>query len=213
MHTAKLISITPDAEAQIAYCARVSSPNQTNPEYTKLLRYCIKHGHWSVFETASMCIEIQTNRAISPQILRHRSFSFQEFSQRYATVTQEIPRPDFRLAGSTNRQSSLPLPDWHELTDAQQERIKDAWRVIRDANEAYTGLIDAGIATETARNILPLCTPTRLYMAGNIRDWLHYVNVRTAQDTQLEHRLIAEAIKAIICEQLPVVYDAMWGKL
>jgi thymidylate synthase (FAD) len=169
-----------------------------------LLKYCIKHGHWSIFEMASMCVEIKTTRAIAPQILRHRSFSFQEFSQRYAEVHDYPILGDMRLAGTTNRQSSKPLPEWQDLTEEQQERIKDAQRAVRDANEAYTGLLASGIAAETARMVLPLCCPTTMYMSGTIRSWIHYVQLRTQEDTQLEHREIADSIKALMAEHLPI---------
>lgn len=201
----KLIWITPEAEQVIGYCARVSNPaNQDNPDVARLLAYCIKHGHWSIFEMASMCVEIKTTRAIAPQILRHRSFSFQEFSQRYAQVHTMPNLSDMRLAGTTNRQSSKALPEWADLTEQQQERIKDAQRAVKDSNEAYAGLIKAGIAAETARMVLPLCTPTTMYMSGTIRSWIHYVQLRTQEDTQLEHREIAESIKALMVEHLPI---------
>jgi thymidylate synthase (FAD) len=201
----KLIWITPEAEQVIGYCARVSNPaNQDNPDVAGLLKYCIKHGHWSIFEMASMCVEIKTTRAIAPQILRHRSFSFQEFSQRYAPVATMAILDGMRLAGTTNRQSSKPLPEWKDLTEEQQERIKDAQRAVRDANEAYTGLLASGIAAETARMVLPLCCPTTLYMSGTIRSWIHYVQLRTQEETQLEHRQIADSIKALMAEHLPI---------
>jgi thymidylate synthase (FAD) len=206
----RLIWITPEAEQVIGYCARVSNPaNQDNPDVARLLSYCIKHGHWSIFEMASMCVEIKTTRAIAPQILRHRSFSFQEFSQRYAPVATMAILDGMRLAGTTNRQSSKPLPEWQDLTEEQQERIKDAQRAVRDANEAYTGLLASGIAAETARMVLPLCCPTTLYMSGTVRSWIHYVQLRTQEDTQLEHREIAESIKALMAENLPITMGAI----
>jgi thymidylate synthase (FAD) len=213
MNIAKLVTITPDAEQHIAYCARVSSPNQENPEITRLLKYCISHKHWSIFEMAHMVIEIKTSRAIAAQILRHRSFSFQEFSQRYAPVPSEPPKVISmqRLSGSHNRQSSLPLPEWEELTDHQQLVLIRADEVVQSAFTVYNDLLQSGFATETARMILPLATPTRMYMAGNIRDWLHYVDLRTQDDTQYEHRQIANDIKLIIEEQLPTIYAAMWN--
>lgn len=206
----KLIWITPEAEATVAYCARVSNPkNQHNTEYVKLLRYCIEHGHWSIFEMASMCVEIKTTRAIAPQILRHRSFSFQEFSQRYATVNEFPYMGDMRIAGTTNRQSSQPLPEWDDLSEDQQQCILDAKRAVWGASEAYNGLIRAGIAAETARMVLPLCTPTTMYMSGTVRSWIHYVQLRTQEDTQLEHRQIAESIKALMVEHLPITMGAI----
>ena len=162
---------------------------------------------------AHMVIEIKTSRAIAAQILRHRSFSFQEFSQRYAPVPSEPPQVISmqRLAGSHNRQSSLPLPEWEELTDQQQLVLIRADELVKSAFTVYNDLLQSGFATETARMILPLATPTRMYMAGNIRDWLHYVDLRMQDDTQLEHRQIASDIKLIIEEQLPIIYAAMWN--
>jgi thymidylate synthase (FAD) len=214
MNIAKLITITPDAERHIAYCARVSSPNQNNPEITKLLKYCITHKHWSIFEMAHMVVEIKTSRAIAAQILRHKSFSFQEFSQRYAAVPIEPPKiiSMQRLSGTYNRQSSLPLPEWDELTNQQQQVLIRADDAITEAFTVYNDLLEQGFATETARMVLPMSTDTRMYMAGNIRDWLHYVDLRTQDDTQYEHRQIAKDVKLIIEEQLPTIYAAMWGK-
>jgi thymidylate synthase (FAD) len=201
----KLIWITPEAEQVIGYCARVSNPaNQDNPDVSGLLKYCIKHGHWSIFEMASMCVEIKTTRAISPQILRHRSFSFQEFSQRYAEVHDFPILGQMRLAGTTNRQSSKALPEYKELDAEMQGVILDAELAVSRAYDAYNKLIGAGIAAETARMVLPLCTPTTMYMSGSIRSWIHYVQLRTQEDTQLEHREIAESIKALMAEHLPI---------
>jgi thymidylate synthase (FAD) len=197
----KLIWITPEAEQVIGYCARVSNPtNQDNPDVAGLLKYCIKHGHWSIFEMASMCVEIKTTRAISPQILRHRSFSFQEFSQRYAEVHDFPVLGQMRLAGTTNRQSSQPLPERGFDTDI----ILDAELAVSRSYWTYNKLIKAGIAAETARMVLPLCCPTTLYMSGTIRSWIHYVQLRTQEDTQLEHREIADSIKALMVEHLPI---------
>jgi len=214
VNIAKLVTITPDAERHIAYCARVSSPNQNNPEITKLLKYCISHKHWSIFEMAHMVVEIKTSRAIAAQILRHKSFSFQEFSQRYAAVPIEPPKiiSMQRLSGTYNRQSSLPLPEWDELTNQQQQVLIRADDAITEAFTVYNDLLEQGFATETARMVLPMSTETRMYMAGNIRDWLHYVDLRTQDDTQWEHRQIAKDVKLIIEEQLPTIYAAMWGK-
>jgi len=197
----KLIWITPEAEQVIGYCARVSNPaNQDNPDVSGLLKYCIKHGHWSIFEMASMCVEIKTTRAIAPQILRHRSFSFQEFSQRYAEVHDFPILGQMRLAGTTNRQSSQPLPERGFDTDI----ILDAELAVSRSYWTYNKLIKAGIAAETARMVLPLCTPTTMYMSGTIRSWIHYVQLRTQEETQLEHREIAESIKALMVEHLPI---------
>jgi thymidylate synthase (FAD) len=201
----KLIWVTPEAEKVIGYCARVSNPkNQDNPDVARLLSYCIKHGHWSIFEMASMCVEIKTTRAIAPQILRHRSFSFQEFSQRYAQVPTEPNMGEMRLAGTTNRQSSQPLPEWKQLDENLQDAIDRASLAVEGSFYAYNRMIDAGIAAETARMVLPLCTPTTMYMSGTIRSWIHYVQLRTQEDTQLEHRQIAESIKALMVEHLPI---------
>jgi thymidylate synthase (FAD) len=197
----KLIWITPEAEQVIGYCARVSNPaNQDNPDVAKLLAYCIKHGHWSIFEMASMCVEIKTTRAIAPQILRHRSFSFQEFSQRYAEVHDFPVLGQMRLAGTTNRQSSQPLPE----RGFDPDIILDAELAVSRSYWTYNKLIKAGIAAETARMVLPLCCPTTLYMSGTIRSWIHYVQLRTQEDTQLEHREIADSIKALMAEHLPI---------
>jgi len=197
----KLIWITPEAEQVIGYCARVSNPaNQDNPDVAGLLKYCIKHGHWSIFEMASMCVEIKTTRAIAPQILRHRSFSFQEFSQRYAEVHDFPVLGQMRLAGTTNRQSSQPLPERGFDADI----ILDAELAVSRSYWTYNKLIKAGIAAETARMVLPLCCPTTLYMSGTIRSWIHYVQLRTQEDTQLEHREIADSIKALMAENLPI---------
>jgi len=201
----KLIWITPEAEQVIGYCARVSNPaNQDNPDVSRLLSYCIKHGHWSIFEMASMCVEIKTTRAIAPQILRHRSFSFQEFSQRYAQVAEFPILGKMRLAGTTNRQSSQPMPERGKLDAEMQGVILDAELAVSRAYDAYNNLIKAGIAAETARMVLPLCTPTTMYMSGTIRSWIHYVQLRTQEDTQLEHREIAESIKTLMAEHLPI---------
>lgn len=206
----RLVSITPDAEQLIGYCARVSSPQNQGKDAARLLRYCVKHGHWSPFEMAHMVVEIETTRAISAQIIRHRSFSFQEFSQRYASVQTEPVPPEQRLAGATNRQSSIAV-DPCGWSPEQMDAICLAEKAISEAWKAYKRLESVGIATETARNVLPLCTPTRLYMAGNIRSWLHYCQLRCAEDTQTEHRQIATAIMAILADNLPVVSSAVFG--
>jgi thymidylate synthase (FAD) len=205
-----LVSATPDAEKLIMYCARVSNPINQHSEDTKLLTYCIRHGHWSPFEMAHAVFEISTTRAIAAQILRHRSFSFQEFSQRYSVVDLTCGTPDFdmRLAGTTNRQSSIPV-DWSTASEGQRMVLKQAQEVVQKSCETYANLIEAGFAAETARNILPLCTPTKLYMAGNIRSWIHYVLLRTKPDTQQEHRDIAFRIMAELCKLVPVTMVAV----
>jgi len=206
----KLVWITPDAEKVIGYCARVSNPsNQDNPDVARLLRYCVGHGHWSIFEQASMCVEIKTTRAIAAQILRHRSFAFQEFSQRYATVVEDIEVPAMRLAGAHNRQSSLALPKVEELTKEQQDALYLVGSAIEFCTDVYRDLMSHGIAAETARMVLPLCTPTTMYMSGTIRSWIHYVQLRTGADTQLEHREIAQSIQNIMLEHLPITMEAL----
>ena len=206
----KLVWITPDAEKVIGYCARVSNPsNQDNPDVARLLRYCVGHGHWSIFEQASMCVEIKTTRAIAAQILRHRSFAFQEFSQRYATVVEDIEVPAMRLAGAHNRQSSLALPKVEELTKEQQDALYLVGSAIEFCTDVYRDLMSHGIAAETARMVLPLCTPTTMYMSGTIRSWIHYVQLRTRQDTQIEHRDIAQGVQNIMLEHLPITMEAL----
>ena len=200
----KLIAITPNAEELIAYCARVSSPHQDNPKIEKLLEYCIDHGHWSVFETPSITIEINTSRAISAQILRHRSFTFQEFSQRYAEVADfEIYKA--RRQDSKNRQNSiddLSLRDKLWFWDAQD-------KVQLLSASLYHDALDMGIAKEQARFLLPMSSKTKLYMTGNIRSWIHYCDLRCRIDTQKEHRDIALAIREILKKELPIISKAV----
>jgi thymidylate synthase (FAD) len=204
----KLISISPNAEQTIAYCARVSSSKQDNPNIAGLLKYCSKHGHWSVFEMANMVVEITTSRAISPQILRHRSFNFQEFSQRYSEA-QAFEYYDPRRQDHKNKQNSfddMSNEDHDWFHDAQAE-------VIKISNKLYQEALDKGIAKESARFLLPLNTSTKLYMNGTIRSWIHYLNVRCGPETQLEHREIANEIKKLFIEQLPIIAEAMeWRK-
>lgn len=200
----RLVHITPDCEKHIAYCARVSSPNQDNPEYSKLLKYLIKHKHWSPFEMGSACVEITTTRAVSPQILRHRSFSFQEFSQRYAEAQSFINCPA-RSQDLKNRQNSND-----DLSDETKKWFDEAQNIVSGiSTELYKTAISKGIAKECARFLLPLNTETKLYMHGTIRSFLHYVEVRTDSSTQKEHRDIAEAIKEILKAELPIVAEAM----
>lgn len=199
-----LISVTPGAEQAIGYCARASSPQNQGNDASKLLRYCIKHGHWSPFEMAQMVVEINTTRQISAQIVRHRSFAFQEFSQRYARVDLPPEMPQMRLAGATNRQSSLT----GELSPGQKAAVERAENLMTLLYGAYKDMVSAGIATESARAVLPMCTPTRLYMAGSIRSFLHYCQVRLMPDTQAEHRQIAEQIAKILEQEVPVVWSA-----
>lgn len=203
----KLIHRTDNAEKLIAYCARVSSPQQDNPEVDKLLSYCIKHKHWSIFEMASMCVEITTTRAISPQILRHRSFHFQEFSQRYAKAT-EFDFYEARMQDKTNRQSSTEAPDNIEswFLSAQEA-------VVNLSKTLYDEALSKGIAKESARILLPLSTETKLYMHGTLRDWIHYLNVRNDKSTQKEHRELAGEIKNIFINEFPIISKALdWIK-
>ena len=210
MHNAKLIWITPDAERLIGKIARVSNPNnEDNPDVEKLLKYLIKHKHWSPFEMASMCVEIHTTRAISPQILRHRSFSFQEFSQRYAIPTDTFATvlPDLRRQDTKNRQNSIDdLPS--ETVEYYKQRIDD---LFRESVSLYESLLHSDVAKECARSVLPLNTVTRLYMSGTLRSWLHYVDLRGDNGTQREHMSIARSVGEILAEQVPTIARAMWG--
>lgn len=205
----KLIWITPNAENIISFCARVSNPqNQHNySTSSKLLKYCIKNKHWSVFEMASMCVEIQTTRAISPQILRHRSFNFQEFSQRYSSDIS-IDIPHFRIQDIKNRQNSLDVID----NDKQQLLQQKANNLFEQSIDLYNELINDGVAKETARMILPLSTKTTIYMSGTIRNWIHYVQVRCDAGTQKEHRDIALQILSILQEHLPSIADLIFNQ-
>jgi thymidylate synthase (FAD) len=204
----KLISVTPDAEKHIAYCARVSNPqNQENENFEGLLKYCIKHQHWSIFEQAFLTVEIETTRGIAAQILRHRSFTFQEFSQRYADtnlITEHIPVPDLRRQDTKNRQNSTDdLGDYVKLK--YQAEIAEHFAA---SSNLYKRLLDAGVAKECARFVLPLATPTRLYMSGSLRSWLHYIDLRSAHGTQKEHMEIAEMCRDIFKEQFPIISAA-----
>ena len=207
-HTARLVSITPDAEKQIVYMARVSNPsNQDNMETApRLIKYLIKHKHWSPFEMASMQVEIETTRAVAAQVLRHRSFSFQEFSQRYSSVDQlgTVGLPHLRSQDLKNKQASHDDLDPAKV-DLMNKQIQQLYHSTFDY---YEYLLSQGVAKECARSILPLGTPTRLYMSGSIRSWIHYIQIRAGVETQLEHRLIAEAVKDIFEQQLPNVYEA-----
>ena len=210
MHDAKLIWVTPNAEQLIGKIARVSNPaNENNPDSTKLLKYLIKHKHWSPFEMASMCVEIHTTRAISPQILRHRSFSFQEFSQRYAIPTDTFATvlPDLRRQDDKNRQNSIDdLPS--ETLEYYQDKIDEHFR---ESVNLYESLLHSGVAKECARSVLPINTVTRLYMSGTIRSWLHYVDLRSDNGTQKEHMSIARSVGEILDTELPNISRAMWG--
>jgi thymidylate synthase (FAD) len=198
-----LISITPDAEKTIMYCARVSNPKNQDSEKAGLLKYCLDHGHFSIFEMANMVIEIQTSRAISAQIIRHRSFSFQEFSQRYAEATGFETYPA-RRQDQKNRQNSVD--DMSETDRKWFDEAQEANHVFCELQ--YDEALRRGIAKEQARFLLPLSTSTKLYMNGTIRSWIHYIDTRTEQGTQREHKEIAESIKKIFCEQLPIIAAA-----
>ena len=205
----KLVSVTPDAEKNMAYVARVSNPNnQENPNYAKLLGYCIKHNHWSVFEQSFMTLEIETTRGLAAQILRHRSFTYQEFSQRYADsslLSETIPLPELRRQDTKNRQNSID--DIDPFVKQKYEMLMQ--NHFKDAMELYQTMLDEGIAKECARFVLPLATPTRLYMSGSCRSWIHYIQLRSANGTQKEHMEIAEACKQIFAEQFPTVAEAL----
>ena len=206
--TVKLISITPDAEQTIAYIARVSNPsNQDNEKYAGLLKYCIKHNHWSVFEQSSMTLEIETTRAIAAQILRHRSFTFQEFSQRYAASTAlgDIDLPELRKQDLKNRQNST-----NDLEPELVEKFEKQMITLFSSSKAlYEQMLSQGVAKECARMVLPLCTPTRIYMTGSCRSWIHYINLRSAHGTQKEHMEIAEGCRKVFTEQFPSVSEAL----
>jgi thymidylate synthase (FAD) len=207
MPQAKLIWITPDAESIITYCARVSNPKsqEENKSPERLLKYLIKHKHWSPFEMASACVEINTTRDISAQILRHRSFSFQEFSQRYAEVQVRPELPAWRRQDLTNRQNSIDDLDLEAIAEADQLCAN----VIKQSTLAYQRLLELGVAKECARKILPINSPTRLYMSGTLRSWLHYLQVRRGPETQLEHRVIAQEIASILCKHIPSIFNVI----
>ena len=204
----KLVSITPDAEKTMAYIARVSNPsNQENEKYAGLLKYCIKHNHWSVFEQATMTLEIGTTRAIAAQILRHRSFTFQEFSQRYAQTDHlgEIPIPDLRRQDEKNRQNSTD-----DLDEFVKQKLELQIKTLFSSAEAlYHQMLEEGVAKECARFVLPLATPTKLYMTGSCRSWIHYINLRSAHGTQKEHMEIARECACIFAGQFPAVAEAL----
>ena len=204
-HSAEYVHSTPDGDNLVAYMARVSNPNNQDNKDTapKLINYLIKHKHWSPFEMVSMCVKINTTRSIAAQILRHRSFSFQEFSQRYA-VANEPTIPDLRLQDLKNRQNSI---------DGMNEVDKQYYQVLMQQHfdhgyRLYEDMLAAGVAKECAREVLPLSTPTTLYMHGNLRSWLHYIDLRCANGTQLEHKCVADDIKDLIAIYFPQCYAA-----
>lgn len=207
------ISTTPDAEKIIGYIARVSNPkNQENPKVEGLLKYCIQHGHWSVFEQATLTVEINTTRAIGAQILRHRSFTFQEFSQRYADsslLSEKIPLPELRRQDTKNRQNSID-----DIDPFQRQKYEMLMQQhFTQGMDLYQRMLDEGIAKECARNVLPLCVPTKMYMTGNLRNWIHYISLREKNGTQKEHMDIAKAIKKIFVAEFPVISSALDWKV
>jgi thymidylate synthase (FAD) len=207
MSKVTLIHSTQNGDELIAYMARVSNPtNQDNKDSSKLIKYLIKHKHWSPFEMVNMCVEINTTRSISSQILRHRSFSFQEFSQRYSSVEElELPSPpELRLQDLKNRQNSIDSDDIDKLNwqATIQLHYSKCYRL-------YKNLLKEGIAKECARDVLPMGSPTRLYMNGTLRSWIHYVDLRTANGTQKEHRDIAEACKQLLKTEFPLTYEVI----
>ena len=204
----KLISVTPDAEKHIAYVARVSNPkNQDNEQFAGLLKYCIKHGHWSIFEQAFMTLEIETTRGIAAQILRHRSFTYQEFSQRYAdsNLLGQIELPELRRQDTKNRQNSIDDLD----PEVVEKLNKQMNTLFSSALSLYNQMLEKGIAKECARFVLPLATPTRIYMTGSARSWIHYIDLRSAHGTQKEHMDIANEAKSIFVEQFPSIAEAL----
>ena len=205
----KLIQATLDAEKHIAYCARVSNPkNQENSSFEGLLRYCIKNQHWSIFEHAFLTVEINTSLAIATQILRHRSFTFQQFSQRYADSTElqlEIPVPDLRRQDTKNRQNSTDDLG-SDLKETMSLMIK---KHFEESLNIYNLLLAQGVAKECARFVLPQATQTRLYMSGSIRSWIHYIDLRSAHGTQREHMEVAEAVRCIFTCQFPAISAAL----
>ena len=205
----KLVSVTPDAEKLMAYVARVSNPkNQDNDQFAGLLKYCIKHGHWSVFEQAFMTVEINTTRGLAAQILRHRSFTYQEFSQRYADSSMlgdQIPLPELRRQDEKNRQNSTD--DMNPRTVNHYNRKME--QHFKQGMKLYQNMLKDGVAKECARFVLPLATPTRIYMSGSVRSWIHYINLRSAHGTQKEHMNVAEGVRSIFSEQFPTVAQAL----
>ena len=204
-----LITVTPDAEKHIAYCARVSNPNnQTNESIAGLLKYCIKHQHWSIFEQAFRTLEIETTRGLAAQILRHRSFTYQEFSQRYAesTALGNVSLPELRRQDDKNRQNSIDDLD-PKVVDKLNRQMRT---LFTSAYSLYEQMLEEGVAKECARFVLPLATPTRLYMSGTVRSWLHYIELRSGHGTQKEHKEIANECKSIFSEQFPTIASAMW---
>ena len=209
MNDTKLISVTPNAERHMAYCARVSNPaNQDNQKIAGLLKYCIKHQHWSIFEQAFMTLEIETTRGLAAQILRHRSFTYQEFSQRYADssmLADSIPLPELRRQDTKNRQNSIDDIDPFVRQEFQIKMQKH----FEEGMKLYQEMLDASIAKECSRFVLPLAVPTKLYMTGSVRPWIHYIDLRSAHGTQKEHMDIAESARCIFCCEFPTIAEAL----
>ena len=208
LHSVSLVHATPNGDDLIAYMARVSNPsNQSNPNSSKLLKYLIKHKHWSPFEMVNMCVEIKTTRSIASQILRHRSFSFQEFSQRYANVEElgEPLIPLLRRQDESNRQNSID--DIGE--NCKTEWYKEIDSLYRPSTRLYKDMLNAGIAKECAREVLTLSSPSKLYMNGTLRSWIHYVDLRSSNGTQKEHQSIAKQVRTLIQENFPLVSEVM----
>ena len=206
MSQVSLVHRTEGAEDLIVYMARVSNPSsqKENKNGERLLKYLIKHKHWSPFEMASMCVEIETSRSISAQLLRHRSFQFQEYSQRYAAVTDSPAIPHLRRQDLKNRQNSID-----DLDPFVKQNLEIKAQLLFDqAQLLYDEMLGEGVAKECARDVLPLASRTRLYMHGTLRSWIHYIEVRASRETQLEHRQIAEEIKQIMYEQFPTISAA-----
>ena len=209
MHNVSLVHSTPDAEQLISYMARVSNPSNQQNQSTapRLIKYLIDHKHWSPFEMVGMCVQIDTTRSIASQLLRHRSFSFQEFSQRYAAVELQPVPPEFRRQDTTNRQNSID-----NLHDAVKSEFNYKAQVLFEMSlSLYKEMLTAGVAKECAREVLPLATPSKLYMHGTLRSWLHYCDLRCGNGTQKEHKIIADQIKELIAIHFPVTYTAMWS--
>ena len=209
MNSVKLVTVTPEAEKTMGYVARVSNPNnQENPNVAGLLKYCIKHNHWSVFEQAHMTVEIETTRGLAAQILRHRSFTYQEFSQRYADsslLAEKIPLPELRRQDTKNRQNSIDDVDpfiRQEFQIKMQHHFDEAMKLYQD-------MLEYGIAKECSRFVLPLAVPTKIYMTGSVRSWIHYIELRSANGTQKEHMDIALDAKRVFAEQFPICAEAL----
>ena len=209
MHTTELVWSTPKAQDLVVYMARVSNPSNqdSNQGAEKLISYLINHKHWSPFEMVSMCLEVSTTRSVSAQILRHRSFSFQEFSQRYADVTAigTPVIPSLRRQDKTNRQNSTDDLDPNQ-TRLYYHRIN---LLFKESQDLYSKMVESGVAKETARDVLPLASPTKMYMAGTLRSWIHYIELRTANGTQKEHQNIALNAKNIFKQEFPIIAKAL----